>query len=113
MKISNKNAEHYIWGDNCDGWHLVKNNDTSIIHERMPPNTHEVRHYHHKSRQFFFVLKGLATIEVNGDRFDLSQNEGIEVAPLIPHQMFNHSEEEIEFLVISQPTSKHDRETLS
>ena len=19
------NAEHYNWGDNCDGWHLLKN----------------------------------------------------------------------------------------
>ncbi|WP_430510428.1 cupin domain-containing protein [Gottfriedia solisilvae] len=113
MKISKINAEHYIWGENCDGWQLVKNNDISVIHERMPPNTQEVRHYHHKSRQFFFVLKGLATIEVNGEIFDLSQNEGIEVAPQIPHQMFNHSDEEIEFLVISQPNSKDDRETIS
>ena len=113
MKISKINAEHYIWGENCDGWHLVKNNNISVIHERMQPNTQEVRHYHHKSRQFFFVLKGLASIEVNGEIFDLSQNEGIEVAPQIPHQMFNHSEDEIEFLVISQPNSKDDRETVS
>ena len=113
MKISKKNAEHYIWGENCDGWHLVKNNNISVIHERMLPNTQEVRHYHHKSRQFFFVLKGLASIEVNGEIFNLSQNEGIEVAPQIPHQMFNHSEDEIEFLVISQPNSKDDRETVS
>jgi len=34
LKISKQCAEHYIWGDQCDGWHLVKNNDLSIIHER-------------------------------------------------------------------------------
>jgi hypothetical protein len=39
MKISKQNAEHYIWGDNCDGWHLVNNKDLSVIHERMPVNT--------------------------------------------------------------------------
>jgi hypothetical protein len=38
MKISKHNAEHYIWGDNCDGWRLVKIPDLSVIHERMPPH---------------------------------------------------------------------------
>jgi len=109
MKISKHSAEHYIWGDNCDGWHLVKNQDLSIIHERMPANTSEVRHYHQQSRQFFFVLSGSATIEIDGNEIALNTQEGIEVAPLVPHQMFNKSNDEIEFLVISQPISKGDR----
>jgi hypothetical protein len=51
MKISKLTAEHYVWGEGCDGWHLVKNSNLSVIHERMPPNTSEVKHYHEKSRQ--------------------------------------------------------------
>ncbi|MBM7653555.1 hypothetical protein JOC76_003015 [Neobacillus cucumis] len=23
MKVSKNNAEHYIWGNNCDRWYLV------------------------------------------------------------------------------------------
>jgi hypothetical protein len=49
MKISKYSAEHYLWGDHCDGWHLVKNQDLSIIHERMPANTSEIKHYHQHS----------------------------------------------------------------
>lgn len=109
MIISKRNAEHYIWGDHCDGWHLVKHQDLSVIHERMPANTSEVRHYHNSSRQFFFVLTGEATLEINGEEVVLEAQEGIEVPPLTPHQMFNNSNNEIEFLVISQPTSKGDR----
>src|SRR5262249_8198273 len=109
MKISKHSAEHYIWGDNCDGWRLVKNPDLSIIHERMPPHTSEVRHYHEKSQQFFFVLSGTVTIEVNGEAIVLGPQEGVEVPPLIPHKMFNKSDEDIEFLVISQPASRGDR----
>jgi mannose-6-phosphate isomerase-like protein (cupin superfamily) len=109
MKISKQSAEHYIWGDNCDGWHLVKNQDLSVIHERMPSGTSEVKHYHHQSRQFFFVLSGTATMEIDGKEIVLGQHEGVEIAPLIPHQMFNKSNNEIEFLVISQPISKGDR----
>ena len=109
MKISKTNAEHYIWGEKCNGWHLVKNEALSVIHEHMPADTCEVRHYHEKSRQFFFVLNGCATLEVNGEEVVLHPNEGIEVPPLVPHQMFNRSDKDIEFLVVSQPCSKGDR----
>jgi len=109
MKISIKNAEHYVWGSQCDGWHLVKNQELSVIHERMPANTEELKHYHEHSRQFFFVLSGIACMEVNGEEITLHPQEGIEVPPFVPHQMFNKSGEDTEFLVISQPTSRGDR----
>ncbi|RFU71050.1 cupin domain-containing protein [Peribacillus saganii] len=109
MKISKHNAEHYLWGDNCDGWHLVKNQELSIIHEHMPGNTSEVRHYHLHSRQFFFILSGSATLEVNGQRNILKPQEGYEVPPQVPHQIFNHTGSGVELLVISQPNSKGDR----
>jgi mannose-6-phosphate isomerase-like protein (cupin superfamily) len=108
MKISKINAEHYLWGDNCDGWHLVKNNDLSII-QRMSPNTYEVRHYHNHSHQFFFVLSGTATLEVDGVSIELNPQEGYQVPPLVPHQMFNKTNHDVEFIVTSQPNSKGDR----
>lgn len=105
MKISKQNAEHYIWGDKCDGWYLVNHKDLSVIQERMPANTKEVRHYHKNSRQFFYVLTGISTIEIDGQSISLYPKEGIEVPPLIPHQMRNESNQDVEFLVISQPNS--------
>ncbi|WP_306812675.1 hypothetical protein [Paenibacillus soyae] len=36
-------------------------------------------------------------------------HEGIEVKPLLLHQVFNRSEQDLEFLVISQPNTKNDR----
>lgn len=107
--ISKGTAEHYVWGEVCDGWHLVKTAELSVIHERMPPGVKEVRHYHAKSRQFFFVLLGVATLEIEGKREVLQKHEGAEVLPNVPHQMFNESEQAIEFLVVSQPASRADR----
>jgi mannose-6-phosphate isomerase-like protein (cupin superfamily) len=75
----------------------------------MPVNTSEVRHFHNQARQFFFVLCGTATLEVNGERIILNPQEGVEIGPLTPHQMINDSNKDVEFLVISQPTSKGDR----
>jgi mannose-6-phosphate isomerase-like protein (cupin superfamily) len=109
MKISKSNAEHYLWGEQCDGWHFVKDQDLSVIHERMPVKSSEVRHYHQHARQFFFILSGTAIFERNGEQFTLNPQEGIEVPPLVPHQIRNESDGDIEFLVISQPTSKGDR----
>lgn len=107
--ISKHNGEHYTWGDGCDGWHLVRQPGLSVIHERMPPGTSEVRHYHDHARQLFFVLSGTATLEVAGERELLGPQQGCEVPPGVPHQMFNLSDRDVEFLVISQPPTRGDR----
>lgn len=111
--ISKQNAEHYVWGDNCDGWYLLKNQDLLIIHEKMPAGAFEKRHFHSLSRQFFFVLKGMLTMELNGEKHQIGSQQGIEIPPQAKHQARNDSGAEIEFLVISQPTSRGDRTDLS
>ena len=107
--MSKETAEHYIWGKGCDGWHLVKTAELSVIHERMPAGTSEARHLHKRARQFFFVLSGTATLEIAGVRAVLQTHEGLEVPAEVPHQMFNESDEALEFLVVSQPASHGDR----
>jgi mannose-6-phosphate isomerase-like protein (cupin superfamily) len=106
------NAAHYTWGTEenpCDGWHLVRAPELSVILERMPPATSEVRHYHELARQFFFVLEGELRIEIASEEFALRPQHGIEVAPTIPHQVFNRSSQDVRFIVISQPPSHGDR----
>ncbi len=107
--ISKADAEHYVWGGDCDGWHLVKRDDLSVIHERMPPGRSEVRHYHERSRQFFFVLAGELVLEMAGTRHVLTIGRGLEVAPEVLHQAINASGSDVEFLVISHPTTRGDR----
>ena len=48
--ISRTNALHYTWAGVCDGWHLVRTPELSIIEERMPPGTSEHRHFHTHAR---------------------------------------------------------------
>jgi len=106
---SRATAEHYIWGDHCDGWHLVKTETLSVIEEQMPPGTSEVPHYHERAEQFFFVLSGEAVMEVDGHKTRLSAREGLQVLPGARHQMQNVSKAPVQFLVISQPPSHGDR----
>lgn len=103
------NTEHYLWGIGCDGWHLVKQDDLSIIAERIPAGESEQRHFHTHSRQFFYILAGEAVMEVAGERKILQAHQGIEIAPGLIHQFRNESSSEVTFLVISVPKSHGDR----
>jgi len=111
--ISIQSAEHYKWGGpsgtDCDGWHLVKTPDLSVIEELMPAGTSEVRHSHVKSRQFFYVLEGELTLEIEYHDFVLKKGEGIEVSPGQRHQAQNRSSNAVRIVVTSQPPSHSDR----
>jgi mannose-6-phosphate isomerase-like protein (cupin superfamily) len=107
--VSITNAEHYIWGEKCDGWHLAKTSNLSVIQEKVPHGCSEIRHYHERSEQFFYVLSGIATIEVSGETFNLSPGNGIHVEAGMPHKLSNEQEHDLTFLVVSTPPSHGDR----
>lgn len=107
--ISKQSADHYTWGNNCDGWHLVRTPELSVIQEHMPPRTSEVPHEHRRARQFFYVLEGTLSVEIGGKVQVLRPAEGLEIPPAVVHRVFNGSPDGVEFLVISQPPGKGDR----
>ncbi len=106
---SKKSGQHYTWGDACEGWHLVRAQNLSVLEERMPPGTSEERHWHARARQFFYVLAGTLTLEVEGTTHTLAARTGIELPPGTAHQACNRSTSDVEFLVISEPPSHGDR----
>ena len=112
MHKSIENAEHYKWGDNCDGWHLLKSDSLSVIQEKMPPNTSEALHFHSKSQQFFYILKGIATFELEGETHEIKENQGFHILPNQKHRILNKTNQDLEFLVISEPKSHGDRTNL-
>ena len=107
--VSTENSEHYKWGDGCEGWHLVKTYSLSIIRERVPKGGEEVRHYHERSEQFFYVLEGVASIEVDGIDHEVKSLQGIHVASGLTHQLRNNHDDDLVFIVTSTPTSHGDR----
>lgn len=113
MALKNtENSEHYIWGDNCDGWHLLKSDSLSIIQEKMHPHTSEGLHFHNNAQQFFYILKGTATFRLEENTFEVKENNGFHILPHQQHQIFNHTEQDLEFLVISEPKAHGDRVNL-
>jgi mannose-6-phosphate isomerase-like protein (cupin superfamily) len=109
MVVSTENAEHYIWGEICDGWHLLKLEEMSVIQERVPVEGAEVMHYHTKARQFFYILEGQGTMVFEDHQVVLRKGDGIEIAPQVRHQFKNQSNADVHFLVISVPSTRGDR----
>ncbi|MBX2873898.1 MAG: cupin domain-containing protein [Saprospiraceae bacterium] len=109
MKISTKNAQHYKWGSDCEGWHLLNSPQLSVIQEKMPPGTKEVKHYHEQSEQVFFILAGRATFTLDQETFILEPQESLHIPIRTPHQIQNNSKQDLHFLVISHPKAHGDR----
>ena len=109
MVISTENAEHYIWGETCDGWHLLKRDDMSIIQERVPAGGAEVMHHHNIARQFFYILDGVGTMLFEDHEVVLTKGQGLEIPPQVAHQFKNNSDRDVRFLVISVPATRNDR----
>lgn len=113
MLVSIENAEHYVWGELCDGWHLLKDDEMSVIQERVPAGGAEVMHVHKVARQFFYILEGEGAMAFEGHEVILHKGDGIEVAPMLKHQFMNRSNADVHFLVISVPSTRVDRVNLS
>jgi uncharacterized cupin superfamily protein len=80
-----------------------------VIEELMPPGTSEARHAHLHARQFFLVLEGELTLEVDHHDFVLRAGDGLEIAPGHAHQALNRSTNCVRSLVTSQPPGQADR----
>lgn len=111
MQVVSKNQplQHYTWGNNCDGWVFVDTDDLSVKQERMPPKAAEALHYHKKAQQFFFILKGTAIFEVEDELFTVNVNEGLLIEAGKKHRVINNANDDLEFILSSQPSTNHDR----
>ncbi|MCC2625072.1 MAG: Mannose-6-phosphate isomerase [Burkholderiales bacterium] len=105
-KITLGNIIKRIWGDNCSAYDLLNEPNLSIIHEIMPTNTSEVKHYHKDRNQFFYCLEGVLTVEVDDKIHILGQYEGIYIKAQSPHVIKNQNNIPVEFLAISDNNSK-------
>lgn len=108
--VSKEDAlQYYKWGNDCDGWGFVDNVDLCVKQERMPANTTEQLHYHQHAQQFFFILKGIATFEVEGRLIVIEANNGLHIPKGLPHKIMNNNKEDLEFILSSQPSTNNDR----
>lgn len=112
MIVNTSNAEHYVWGQVCDGWRLLAGRDLAVTQERIPPGSGEVEHYHERARQLFYVLAGSLHIALDASVCHLKSGDTLEIPPTKHHRVWNDGSEDALFLVISAPTTQGDRVNL-
>lgn len=78
----------------------------------MPGGTREKVHFHTHAQQFFYIMKGTATFYPENEKVLVGEQKGLLIKPGIRHYIANETNEILEFLVISQPTTNQDRTTL-
>ena len=104
-----QSLKHYQWANVCDSWNLVDNVGLSVKQEVMPTGTSEQLHYHEKTQQFFFILAGTATLEIEGNQIEVSPHEGLQVLRGEKHRIINNGKTNLEFILCSQPSISNDR----
>ncbi|MBB6372722.1 cupin domain-containing protein [Chryseobacterium shigense] len=109
MIQSKNNSEHYTWGNGCDSWVLNNSQNLSVKQEKMPAGTAEKMHFHARAEQVFYILKGEAVLYVNNEKFLVRTGESISIQPELEHFISNESQDDLEFLVISSPSTNNDR----
>lgn len=108
--ISKENPlSHYKWGNNCDGWNLVNKDEVSIKQELMPSQTAEKLHFHTHAEQFFYILKGCATFLIEEEELWVEPNNGLVITAGSKHKIMNKEDHDLEFILISYPSTANDR----
>jgi len=101
--------KHYKWGSDCDGWNLVDEDALSVKQELMPSGAEEVKHFHEAAQQFFYILKGKATFEIENSVIEVNAGEGLHIEASKKHRIINKEQDDLEFILCSQPSTKNDR----
>lgn len=101
--IRKETARHAVWDEVCDAYHLLDRQDLAVAQEVLPPGAVTSPHAHQRSRQFFYVLAGTASVTLGKKELVLQVGDGLEVPPRTGHQVSNTGDVDLELLVISSP----------
>ncbi|WP_019415104.1 helix-turn-helix domain-containing protein [Paenisporosarcina sp. TG20] len=67
----------------------------------LQPGENEGNPFSHSGHEFLFVIEGLLTVEVNGERFQLHGQESTLFDAQKMHYWFNYTDKIVRFLVVS------------
>lgn len=108
-KLIMESLAKYTWGEKCQSFVLLESEGLGVKLEKMPPGTSENLHVHHQAQQIFYILKGTAVFSNMSEEIRVHPNEVLHIQPGEQHLIKNEHNGTLEFLVISQPATTHDR----
>ena len=78
----------------------------SLAEARVPAGSATQRHYHKLAEEFYFILEGRGTIEIDGELREVSPGDAILIAPGAWHTIV--AAEPLRFLCCCAPPYAHE-----
>jgi mannose-6-phosphate isomerase-like protein (cupin superfamily) len=66
----------------------------------LPPGTEWFNHYHERQDELYFVHRGRAGFQVDGDRFELGPGGAVHVESTTPRQFWNAGDDDLILLAV-------------
>jgi mannose-6-phosphate isomerase-like protein (cupin superfamily) len=82
----------------------VKNQ--SLAEATVPAGTATQKHYHRLSEEFYFILEGSGSMEIDGEQLDVGPGDAILIPPGAWHTIT--ARENLRFLCCCAPPYSHD-----
>lgn len=80
----------------------------SLAEATLPPGTSTQRHYHRLSEEFYFLLEGTGSMEIDGETRPVSPGDAILIPAGAWHQITATSATPLRFLCCCAPPYSHD-----
>jgi mannose-6-phosphate isomerase-like protein (cupin superfamily) len=78
----------------------------SLAEATLPPDSSTERHHHKASEEFYFILTGTGTMEIDGETCEVGPGDAIQIPPNSRHQITARTE--IRFLCCCAPPYSHE-----
>lgn len=88
---------------------FISKPEAAIKQELMPAQTAEKLHFHTYAEQFFFILKGQATFLIENETIVVNTNTGLQIKAGDKHKILNETNQDLEFILFSYPSTQNDR----
>lgn len=69
----------------------------------LPSSHSSAPHYHKVSDESYWILSGVATLNIDGNIFELTSGEAVLIQPMEVHQISNQTDETLIFLAVCVP----------
>ncbi|HZS23388.1 MAG TPA: cupin domain-containing protein [Gaiellaceae bacterium] len=80
----------------------------SLAEATLEPDQATERHYHRRSEEIYFVVKGSGRMEVDGETRMVRPGDAILIPPGAWHQLENNGTSELRILCCCAPPYSHD-----
>jgi len=75
---------------------------------RLPPASANTLHKHILAEEFYFVIEGTGRIRVGDETVTVPKHGGILVGPQVLRQVFNDTDSEVLWLIVSAPDAEFE-----